>query len=98
MRRIYNEYESGKRISDIRNMLTSEEIPTPGGQRKWCDTTIERILSSEIYRGNYIYQRFHNGFTLVKERVKNTGSCRCILLKITIKELLILTNGKGSRT
>jgi DNA invertase Pin-like site-specific DNA recombinase len=73
VRRIYNEYESGKRISDIRNMLTSEEIPTPGGQRKWCDTTIERILSSEIYRGNYIYQRFHNGFTLVKERVKNTG-------------------------
>jgi len=70
---IYDEYEKGKTIRSIRDLLISEAVPTPGGQEAWCDTTIGRILRSEIYRGNYIYQRFHSGLTLVNERVKNTG-------------------------
>lgn len=73
VQRIYDEYEKGKTIRAIRELLIAESIPTPGGQKAWCDTTIGRILRSEIYRGNYIYQRFHTGFTLVKERVENTG-------------------------
>ncbi|NDL67907.1 recombinase family protein [Anaerotalea alkaliphila] len=73
VRRIYDEYEKGKTMRAIRELLIAESIPTPGGQKAWCDTTIGRILRSEIYRGNYIYQRFHTGFTLVKERVENTG-------------------------
>jgi len=73
VQRIYDEYEKGKTMRAIRELLIAESIPTPGGQKAWCDTTIGRILRSEIYRGNYIYQRFHTGFTLVKERVENTG-------------------------
>jgi DNA invertase Pin-like site-specific DNA recombinase len=73
VKRIYDEYEKGTTIRAIRNLLISEGVPTPGGQRAWSDTTIGRILRSEIYRGNYIYQRFHSGLTLVNERVKNSG-------------------------
>lgn len=73
VKRIYDEYEKGKTIRSIRDLLISESVLTPGGQETWCYTTIGRILRSEIYRGNYIYQRFHSGLTLVNERVKNTG-------------------------
>ena len=73
VQRIYDEYEKGNTINGIKDLLTSEAVPTPGGQEAWCNTTIGRILRSEIYRGNYVYQRFHSGFTLVNERVKNTG-------------------------
>ena len=70
---IYNEYETGKRIARIRDLLTSKNIPTPDKKKRWHETTIKRILTSEIYRGNYIYLRYHTGFTLAQERVKNTG-------------------------
>jgi len=52
-------------MREIANTLTEESIPTPGGQKMWQVSTIRRILSSEIYRGNYIYQRFHSGFSLM---------------------------------
>jgi DNA invertase Pin-like site-specific DNA recombinase len=70
---IYDDYEKGKNMREIANTLTEESIPTPGGQKMWQVSTIRRILSSEIYRGNYIYQRFHSGFSLTSDRVKNTG-------------------------
>ncbi|MBN2259251.1 MAG: recombinase family protein [Clostridiales bacterium] len=73
VKRIYDEYEKGKTIWAIRELLMAESVPTPGGQEAWSDTTIGRILRAEIYRGNYIYQRFHTGSTLAKERVENTG-------------------------
>lgn len=73
VRLIYNEYEAEKRISRVKDLLTSKNIPTPERKKRWHETTIKRILTSEIYRGNYIYQRYHTGFTLAQERVKNTG-------------------------
>lgn len=73
VRLIYNEYEAEKRISRVKDLLTSKNIPTPDRKKRWHESTIKRILTSEIYRGNYIYQRYHTGFTLENERVKNTG-------------------------
>ncbi len=73
VKRIYKEYLNGRTINAIAKLLTQDDIPTPGGQRHWCHTTLQRILTSEIYLGNYIYQRFHRGFRLEPVRTKNNG-------------------------
>lgn len=73
VKRIYRAYEKGVTVSEICRVLTDDSIPTPGGKKRWSHTTVRSILRSEIYRGNYIYQRFHNGFSLEKKRIRNTG-------------------------
>ena len=73
VQRIYNLYEDGKKIQEINDILTDEGIPTPGTQKRWCAATINRILTSENYRGNYIYQRYHTGLSLNSVRQVNKG-------------------------
>lgn len=73
VRRIYEEYLQGKNISQITTSLMDDLIPSPEGNDYWYESTITRILSSEIYRGNYIYQRYHTGSDLIKKRIENKG-------------------------
>ena len=70
---IYDLFESGKNYHQIRDILTERKIPTPGGQKHWCASTIIRILTAEEYRGNYIYQKTHTGTELEKKRMINKG-------------------------
>lgn len=79
--RIYNEYESGMKINDIIRSLAAESIPSPGGTDKWSPTSILSILSSEKYRGNYLFQRFHAGTSLEQKRVKNSGELPMYLIE-----------------
>jgi DNA invertase Pin-like site-specific DNA recombinase len=73
VRRIYKEYQEGKRIQKIAKGLESESIPSPSGQKNWDSNTIKEMLSSETYRGNYVFQKFYASPGVVKIRTKNKG-------------------------
>jgi DNA invertase Pin-like site-specific DNA recombinase len=73
VRRIYKEYQEGKEILKIAKGLESESIPSPSGQKNWESKKIKDILSSETYRGNYVFQKFYNPSGLIKIKTKNQG-------------------------
>ena len=73
VRKIYAYYIEGMTTVEIGKTLAQEEILSPTGKKNWNTTTIKRILSSEIYRGNYIYQRYHTGADIEKKRLENKG-------------------------
>ena len=50
--RIFELYLEGKRYKAISNILNEEKVLSPGN-KKWCDSTIDRIIYNKIYMGNY---------------------------------------------
>ena len=73
VRRIYQDTLDGKNYNQIAKKLTSEEIKSPTGKRKWSLSTIKMILENEVYRGNYLYQRSYTKDTLEEKIVPNNG-------------------------
>lgn len=73
IQRIYREYREEKTIQQIARSLTEESIPTPNGQKNWCQTTIIKMLRSETYCGNYVYQRYYSIPGLTKDNKLNKG-------------------------
>lgn len=67
VKRIYEEYNKGKSISEIVKELQEDTIPSPNNSRnngeiryKWREETIRRILSNKIYLGHIEYgKRIH---------------------------------------
>ena len=72
VRRIFNEYLSGKGGFTIAKELNSEGIPTVGGGR-WHDTTILGILKNEKYKGDAILQKYYTPDHLKKCSIRNKG-------------------------
>ena len=73
VRRIYDEYLSGKTPYDIATRLTEEKIPTPGKKTLWRVSTIVSILQNEKYRGDAILQKKFTIDFLSKTSKKNEG-------------------------
>ena len=57
VRRIYEEYLSGKGIRSIGNGLEKDRILTGAGKLKWYDSTIQKILRNEKYTGDALLQK-----------------------------------------
>ena len=50
--RIFEMYLEGKSYQTISNILNEEKILSPNN-KKWCDSTIDRIINNKIYMGDY---------------------------------------------
>ena len=57
--RIFEMYLEGKSYQAIANILNSEKITSPT-KKKWCDSTIDRIINNKIYIGDYERYRLDN--------------------------------------
>ena len=50
--RIFEMYLEGKSYQTISNILNEEKVVSPE-KKKWCDSTIDRIINNKIYMGDY---------------------------------------------
>ena len=50
--RIFELYLEGKSYQTISNILNEEKVLSPN-DKKWCDSTIDRIINNKIYIGDY---------------------------------------------
>ena len=50
--RIFEMYLEGKSYQTISNILNNEKVLSPNN-KKWCDSTIDRIINNKIYMGDY---------------------------------------------
>ena len=63
VKEMYRRYSTGSvSIGALCDRLNSEGVPTPRAEKngkayKWSKTTVSRILSDSVYRGEYIYQK-----------------------------------------
>ena len=72
VRRIYNEYLSGKGYPSIAKMLNDEGIPSRFGG-KWNQSSISRILSNYTYTGNLLLQKTFSENHITKRKIFNNG-------------------------
>ena len=72
VRRIFEEYLSGKGSFIIAKELNKDGIPTVTGA-KWHDTTILAILKNEKYKGDAVLQKYYRPDHLCKKNKRNTG-------------------------
>lgn len=72
IRRIFEDYLSGKGSFTIARELNKEDIPTVTGA-KWHDTTVLTILKNEKYKGEALLQKYYRPDHLCKRNKRNTG-------------------------
>lgn len=72
VKRIFNEYLSGKGVFTIAKELNEDKIPTVAGGR-WQESTILNILRNEKYKGDAILQKYYTPDHLSKGTVRNKG-------------------------
>ena len=70
VRRIFDEYLSGKGSFTIAKELNVEDIPTVTGAR-WSDTTILQMLKNEKYKGDALLQKYYRPDHLCKRNKRN---------------------------
>jgi hypothetical protein len=73
VRRIYKEFLEGKSTYKIASGLEKDGILTGAGNKKWWDSTVEKILRNEKYMGDALLQKSYTVDFLTKKRVKNDG-------------------------
>lgn len=73
VRRIFNEYTSGKSTRLIAEELNDENVPRKDPTVAWKRTTIEYILSNEKYIGDQMYLKCYRTDTFPFVRVRNHG-------------------------
>ena len=73
VKRIYAMFLQGKSCKVIAKELTEEGIPTPGGAKEWCFTTLQSILTNEKYKGDALLQKSYTVDYLTKKTRVNTG-------------------------
>ena len=65
--RIYNLYFEGKSYYNIATIFNEEQVL---GKTNWKDTGILRIISNEVYKGDYVHGKRINHPTLYKDVVE----------------------------
>ena len=65
--RIYNLYFEGKSYFNIATIFNEEKVL---GKTNWCDTGILRIISNEVYKGDYVHGKRTNHPTYYKDVVE----------------------------
>lgn len=69
--RIYNLYFEGKSYYNIATIFNEEQVL---GKTNWKDTGILRIISNEVYKGDYVHGKRTNHPTLYKDVVESIVS------------------------
>ncbi len=72
VKRIYEEYLSGKGAFTIARILNDEGMPTVTGA-KWYDTSVTAILKNEKYRGDVMQQKTYTVDHISKKKKRNNG-------------------------
>ncbi len=73
VRYIYRLFIQGMSVNAIAVQLTDEDIPTPGGKKKWQTGTVSSILSNEKYKGSALLQKSFTVDFLTKKTKVNEG-------------------------
>ncbi|MDO4300082.1 MAG: recombinase family protein [Clostridia bacterium] len=73
VKRIYNEFLSGKTVDYIKRILEKEKVPKWDGTYKWEASTIQSMLKNEKYKGDAVLQKSYTADFLTKKRNKNKG-------------------------
>lgn len=73
VRLIYRTFLTGKTPAAICALLEEREIPTPGGKKKWSQTTVRSILTNEKYKGDALLQKSFTVDFLTKKMKTNEG-------------------------
>lgn len=73
IREIYQLFLDGSTARSIADYLTSCQIPTPRGRKKWSTSTIMSILQNEKYKGDALLQKTYTADFLTKKVKKNCG-------------------------
>ena len=73
VRLIYEGYLNGMSIGGIIKDLQGRNIPSPTGKEKWSPGTVESILSSEKYKGDFLARKTFTVDPISKKKKKNTG-------------------------
>ena len=73
IREIYQLFLDGSTALSIADYLTSCQIPTPRGRKKWSTSTIMSILQNEKYKGDALLQKTYTADFLTKKVKKNCG-------------------------
>lgn len=73
VRRIYRSFMEGMAPIGICRMLDAQGIPTPGGKKKWNESTVLSILSNEKYKGDALLQKTFTVDFLTKKQKVNEG-------------------------
>ena len=74
VKRVYDEFLSGRSVSEIREGLMADGIPSPKGKPRWLNDQIQRMLINEKYKGDALIQKTYTSDYLSKKVVKNDGS------------------------
>lgn len=73
VKHMYEGYLNGMSIGGIIKDLQERKIPSPTGKEKWSPGTVERILSSEKYKGDFLTRKTFTVDPISKKKKKNTG-------------------------
>ena len=73
VKHMYEGYLNGMSIGGIIKDLQERKIPSPTGKEKWSPGTVERILSSEKYKGDFLARKTFTVDPISKKKKKNTG-------------------------
>ena len=73
VRLMYEGYLNGMSIGGIIKDLQERKIPSPTGKEEWSPGTVERILSSEKYKGDFLARKTFTVDPISKKKKKNTG-------------------------
>ena len=73
VRLIYRSFMEGMAPIGICRMLEEKGISTPGGKKKWNESTVLSILSNEKYRGDALLQKTFTVDFLTKKHKVNEG-------------------------
>lgn len=73
VRLMYEGYLNGMSIGEIIKDLRERKILSPTGKEEWSPGTVERILSSEKYKGDFLARKTFTVDPISKKKKKNTG-------------------------
>ena len=80
VKHMYEGYLNGMSIGGIIKDLQERKIPSPTGKEKWSPGTVERILSSEKYKGDFLTRKTFTVDPISKKKKKNTGQVsQCLI-------------------
>ncbi|MDP4121275.1 MAG: recombinase family protein, partial [Bacillota bacterium] len=73
VRRIFKDYLDGKGPKRIAKELEIDGVPNWNGKAKWYETSINKMLRNEKYKGDALLQKTYTVDFLTKKRVENNG-------------------------
>ena len=69
---IFADYLRGRGYNSIAKNLNEQNIPSPTG-KKWCSSTIQKMLKNCAYAGNLVLQRTYSENHITKKMRRNNG-------------------------